>query len=215
MRGFRFLLVAFAVLVSGCAANKVTEEKYSGFLDNYSQLEQSKTYADSKVFVEPTADFSNYKKLIIEKVVILSPGALEKPNDSLMASIATTYEEELKKNFRGKGYTIVQQGGKGTARIQAAITSVYTSFDDLKAYQYIPIGAAITGAMRVSGTTKRNARVMMEAKVTDAKTGQLLVSIIDLQKGKEVENQGKVILNDVRPVLQQWAKLFAKAFSLL
>ena len=215
MKLFNIFLMTAAVLITGCAANEVTKEKYSGFLGNYSQLQQSPTYPASKIFIEPKTNFSNYKTIIIEKVVILSGGALAQPNNSLLQSIASTYQGELKKSFKAKGYTIVTHGGVGTARIQAAITSVHTSFDDLKAYQYIPTSAAITGAMRASGSAKKNARVMMEAKVTDAKTGQLLASIVDLQKGKEVEESGEVTLNDVRPVLKQWAKRFATAFSLL
>jgi len=215
MKVLNCLPIMLLALLTACAANKVTEESHSGFLANYAQLQPSEIYPNSKVFVESDVNFSNYKSLMIDKVVILSSAALENPNDSLMRSIATQYEQELKDSFRQQGYKIVNQAGAGTARIQTAITSVYTSFDDLKAYQYIPIAAAITGTMRATGKAKRNARVMMEAKVTDAKTNQLLASIIDLQKGEEVDEGNKVSISDVKPVLKQWATRFAKAFASL
>ncbi|MBL4744137.1 MAG: DUF3313 domain-containing protein [Cycloclasticus sp.] len=216
MKKLNIGVAVLVVFLAGCAANKVTEDKYSGFLSNYSQLEQSDIYPETKLYVAPNVDFSNYKSVMIDKVKILDPDGLERPNNTLLVSIATAYENELKTSFRKKGYGIVGKPELGVIRIQAAITSVYGSYDDLKAYQYIPISAAITGAMRATGTTQKNARVMMEAKVTDAKSGQLLASVIDLQKGKALESSdSKVALDDVMPVLQQWALRFANALARL
>ena len=65
-------------------------------------------------------------------------------------------------NNLSRKFNIVEQAGDGTIRIQAAITSVFTSYDDLKGYQYIPIAAAVTGAARASGVEKQSVRVMSE-----------------------------------------------------
>lgn len=207
------VLVVFLV---GCATNKVTEEKYSGFLNNYSQLEQSDIHPETKRYIAPNANFSSYKGVMIDKVKIIFPDGLERPDNTLLTSIAKAYEDELKTSFRDRGYVVTQTAKPGVARIQAAITSVYSSYDDLKAYQYIPIAAAITGTMRASGATQKSARVMMEAKVTDAKSGKLLATVMDLQKGKEQKSSAsKITLDDVRPILTQWALRFANALARL
>ncbi len=216
MNKLNIAVAASLVLLTGCATNKVTEDKYSGFLDNYSQLEQSDIYPETKLYIVPNVDFSSYKGVMIDKVRIIFPDGLARPKNLLLTSIAKAYEEELKTSFTDKGYVVTQTEKPGIARIEAAITSVYSSFDDLQAYQYIPIGAAITGAMRVSGASQKSARVMMEAKVTDAKNGKLLASVVDLQKGKELKSSSsKVTLDEARPILQQWALRFANAFGRL
>jgi hypothetical protein len=207
-------IAALVVLLSGCTANQVTEEKYSGFLDNYAQLEANDDYDATKRYINPKIDFSSYKGVIIDKVKVIFPDGLERPDNQLISSIAKAYEEELKTSFRAKGYEVAQAAKPAVARIQAAITSVYVSHDDLKVYHILPIAAVVEGVGRGAGLINKSVRVMSEAKVTDSVTGELMASVIDLQEGKEQESsESKMTVDDVRPALKQWAKRFADGMS--
>ena len=142
---------------------------------------------------------------MVDQVLIITPDGEQKTDGQLLVAIADKFEELIKQDV-SKEFTVVDNPGEGTIRIQAAITSVFTSYDDLKGYQYIPIAAAVTGAARASGTEKKSVRVMSEIRLMDAVDGQLLGQAVDLKAGgkKQDENSG-VLLADVEPILEQWA----------
>ena len=193
------LLVSITVLVlflTGCATNKMSEDKYSGFLDNYDQLEPSKKYPQTRVYIAPDADFSIYSAYMIDPVYVVLPGGMAQPEDQLFNNIAKTYHDELIAAFEAEGFTIVNEIGPNVARITSAVTGVYSSAD---------------GAF-----SKTKARIIMEAKVTDATTSKLLGSVIDLQTGQTLKSAEDIVtLDNFRPVLRAWAKRFSSAMARL
>ncbi len=208
-------LLVSSALLSGCASNQVSEEKYSGFLSDYSILKQSPRDEDTRAYVAPDVDWSQYNNVMVDKVLVMTPDGDEEQqaDPKLLIAIAERYEALIKDNL-SHNFTIVDQPGEGTIRFQAAITSVYSSFDDLKAYQYIPISAAITGVARASGSSEKNARVMTEMKMIDSVKGQLLAQAIDLKAGKEISDENpEITLSDVLPVLDQWAQRIAERLT--
>ncbi len=199
------LFIAGAFL-SGCAQNTVSEDKYSGFLSDYSILQDSPTYENTKSYISPGVDWSKYSNIMVDKVLIITPdNATNDVDQTLLVKIADRYQALLKQKL-SKTFTVVDQAGPGTLRLQTAITSVYLSYDDMAAYQYIPIAAAVTGISRASGAEEKRLRVVSEGKIVDSVTGKLLAEAIDLQSGeKAIDETDKVQLSDVAPVLNFWA----------
>ncbi len=199
------LFIAGAFL-SGCAQNTVSEDKYSGFLSDYSILTDSPTNDNAKSYVASGVDWSQYSNVMVDKVLIITPdNATNDVDQTLLVKIADRYQALLKQKL-SQNFTVVDQAGPGTLRVQAAITSVYLSYDDMKAYQYIPIAAAVTGISRASGASDKRLRVVSEVKVVDSVNGKLLAEGIDLESGdKAIDETDKVQLSDVAPVLDFWA----------
>lgn len=193
------LLVSIIVLVlflTGCAANRMSEDKYSGFLDNYDQLVPSKKYPQTRLYIAPDANFSSYSAYMIDPVYVVLPGGMAQPEDQLFNNIAKTYHDELIAAFEAEGFTVVNEIGPNVARITSAVTGVYSSAD---------------------GTfSKTKARIIMEGKVTDATTSKLLGSVIDLQTGQTLKSAEDIVtLDSFRPVLRAWARRFANAMATL
>lgn len=199
-------LLVSSTLLTGCAGNKVTADKYSGFLNDYSILKHSVKDADTLSYVTPNIDWTQYDSGMIDKVLIITPDGSVKTDGKLLVAIADKYEELIKQKLSRK-FKIVDHAGPGTIRIQAAITGVFSSYDDLKGYQYIPIAAVVTGAGRASGIEKKSVRVMTEVKMVDSTNGRLLAQAVDLKTGekKQDENSG-ILLADVVPILEQWTQ---------
>jgi len=86
--------------------------------------------------------------------------------NEFQTAIADKYEAMLNQKI-SKRAKVVDQAGPGVIRLQTAITSVYTSHDDLRGYQYIPVAAAITGGARATGAEKKSARMMSELRIVD------------------------------------------------
>lgn len=202
---FTIILVSCALL-TGCAGNIITDDNYSGFLNDYSILKQSPNDKNMLVYVTPDIDWAQYNGIMVDDVLVITPDGDIKTDSKLLIAIAKKLEELIKQEL-AKEFNVVKEAGVGTIRLQAAITSVFTSYDDLKGYQYIPIAAAVTGAGRASGIEKKSVRVMSEIRLMDSVDGQLLGQAIDLKSGgKKQDENSVVLLADVKPILEQWAR---------
>lgn len=189
-------IIVLVLFLTGCAANRMSEDKYSGFLDNYDQLVPSKKYPQTRFYIAPDANFSSYSAYMIDPVYVVLPGGMAQPEDQLFNNIAKTYHDELMAAFEAEGFTVVNEIGPNVARITSAVTGVYSSAD---------------------GTfSKTKARIIMEGKVTDATTSKLLGSVIDLQTGQTLKSAEDIVtLDSFRPVLRAWARRFANAMATL
>ena len=199
-------LLVSSALLTGCAANKVSEDKYSGFLNDYSILKPAPDDKDRLGYLTPGVDWKKYNSVMVDKVLVIAPDSEQKTDGKLLVAIADKFEDLIKQKM-SKKFTVVDHAGEGTIRLQVAITSVFASYDDMKAYQYIPIAAAVTGAARASGTEKKYARVMTEIRMVDSVNGQLLGQAVDLKGDDEkpVKDSG-IALEDVVPILEHWAQ---------
>ncbi|MCW8928889.1 MAG: DUF3313 domain-containing protein [Gammaproteobacteria bacterium] len=206
-------LLVSSALLSGCANNTISSEKYSGFLHDYSILKKTPDDKDSLASVTPGVDWSKYHSVWIDEVQIITPNADAKTDGKLLLAIANKLQDLIKQEV-GKEFSVVEQAGEGTVRVQAAITSVFTSYDDLKGYQYIPIAAAVTGAARASGAESKSVRVMAEGKLLDSVDGQLLAQVVDMKAGgKKQDENSAILLADVQPILEMWAARLADRLS--
>lgn len=199
-------LIVSGALLTGCASNNISDEKYSGFLNDYSILKPVKDDPGRIGYHDPDVNWQQYDSIIVDKVLIITPDADQQHNDKLLVDIADKYQEVLKQKLAEK-FSVVDKAGTGTIRLQAAITSVFTSYDDLKGYQYIPIAAVFTGAKRASGSEQQRVRVMTEVKLLDSVDGQLLAQTVDLKSGKALKDKDSAIeIADVVPILEKWGQ---------
>jgi len=200
-------LIISAALLTGCASvNKVTEEKHSGFLSDYSIMKPTQEDPDRLGYLDSDVNWQQYHSIMVDKVIVITPDGEQQTDAVILVAIADKYEEILKQQLSTE-FNIVENAGAGTIRFQAAITSVFTSYDDMKGYQYIPIAAAFTGAKRASGSEQQRIRVTTEVKLLDSVDGQLLGQSIDLKSGDNKQDKDSgILLADVVPILERWAQ---------
>lgn len=206
MKNLMIGLLVSGTILTGCASNIVTEDKYSGFLSDYSILKPVKEAPGRLGYRAPDINWQQYNSIMVDKVVVITPDGEQQTDAKILVAIADKYEEVLKQKLSTK-FNVVDNAGSGTIRLQAAITSVFTSYDDMKGYQYIPIAAAFTGAKRASGAEQQRVRVMTEVKLIDSVDGQLLGQSVDLKSGeKKQDKDSGILLADVVPILENWAQ---------
>ncbi|MCP3850661.1 MAG: DUF3313 domain-containing protein [Gammaproteobacteria bacterium] len=199
-------IIVSGILLTGCATNKVSEDKYSGFLNDYSILKTTPGDKDTLGYVTPNINWSKYSSIMVDKVLVITPDGEQKTDGQLLVAIADQFEELIKKDV-SKEFNVVDNPSEGTIRLQAAITSVFDSYDDMKGYQYIPIAAAVVGAKRASGSEKKSVRVMTEFRLVDSVDGQLLGQVVDFKSGERKQDKDSaILLADVMPILEQWAQ---------
>src|SRR5690606_5374049 len=112
-------------------------------------------------------------------------------------------DQSLRKKM-GQKVRIVDQAGPGVAHVRVAITAVGSETRSLKAYQFIPVAFAVTGAKAaVQGGLPQDARVAIESQVTDSVSGELLYAAVRGGTGERItdaaQGQGGVQLSSLQP----------------
>ena len=189
--GLWAVMAALLVLscVGGCATHQARSVKTTGFLGDYSQLREGKGAEALLTYVNPSADFGRYSKIILEPIRVY-PGA----GDSTFSKMAPEdlqklldYFDATLRNNLGKKYRFVSNPGRDVMRIRIALSESDSSNVPLDVVSsVIPIGIAISALKRVtfgSGTSVGSASA--EFEVQDSQTGQRLAAAVDRRIGSK------------------------------
>ena len=171
--------------LSGCAS---TPPPRTGFIGDYSKLQ--KVDEGKMRYISPQLrEFSAY---IVDPVQIRAKRDSIKPEQR--AEVARYMHDALVKVLTTGGYRIATQAGVGVARVRMAITDI----QDAKWYLNLHPATKVTGAGRAGAS--------MEAEVVDSVTGAQLAAAIRSGRGKEFELNPFSTIDDVKSVIDQWAK---------
>jgi hypothetical protein len=97
----------------------------------------------------------------------VSSESINKAKAALQASMVEAV------NARGN-IKIVTQPGPGVARVSVGITGAESSTDSLQPWNFTPIGLAMNAAAYAGGVNSKTPALLVESKITDSRTNQLL-----------------------------------------
>jgi len=204
---FSSVIVATTLLVSACA-NKSMQTKESGFLNNYDNLQQQENLSQVKAYISPSADFSKYENIYVAPVEIIS--AIPKDEQTYkqkllftqMQDYLTSHYKEVIKD--GTNYNLVDSPSyPRTVIFNSAISAVEVNQDDLGAMDVMPMILVVKMIKR--SADNGNVRILGESKLSDASNGQMLVSMLELHKGKKVRVDAQELeFKDIQATLDDW-----------
>ena len=189
------LVILFAML-AGCAqtvsskpavVNQVASGENSAasgfFGSDLSLLQPGQEGQAAMVYVNPSAQWSQYNKIMLEPVEFWDdPSSKVSPTDqhTLTAYFYNQLKEDLQKNF-----TLVDQGGPGVLELQVALINADAATPGLRSVTVvIPQLRVINAAQSlVTGSYAFVGSAEAEMKATDSSTGQLLAGAIDKRAG--------------------------------
>lgn len=219
-RSFHTTLITASLagaLLAGCASTVPTPEQYSGYLKDYSGLQETTDAQGDPVLrkvVSPQLNPNNYNALIIEPTQFYPP---PQPSEEVSSQTLFAIGDYLTRTLRqkvGQRVRVVEQPGPGVARLRMAVTSVGAEKEGLKPYQYIPIALVVTTASRAVSGTPEQAKLFVESEVTDSLSNQrLLIGVREgtgerLQRGAASGNV--VTLDSLKPLIDRWAESIAE-----
>ncbi|MHC4216591.1 MAG: DUF3313 domain-containing protein [Planctomycetota bacterium] len=189
------LLCAIAML-SGCSS----KVKHSGFLVDYTGLEESDDYKVDLRYINPQKDLSQYDKFILEPVrVHFAPAAKGTAIDpDKLKDLSDFFKNELVKGL-SENYTIVEQPGQGVMRLRMAMTSVKKTEPLLNVLPSTKAtGAGLGGAA-------------MEVEGLDSIDGVRVVAAVDYRSGNRIAlAPGLSELGHAKAVMKKWAEEFVE-----
>jgi Protein of unknown function (DUF3313) len=189
------LLVLFvaAALLTGCGS---TPPPRTGFLGDYNQLEK---ITDSKLrYISP--DLAAYNKFMVDPVQIRMDSKVDL-DQAQLSEVAQYFRMKFVEVLKDSGYQVVDTVDGKTARVRIAITEIS------KATWWLNVAptSKVTGA-GVGGAA-------MEGEVIDAVSGIQLAAVVKSGKGNQFEVDTFSELDDVKDVIDTWAKEASERFE--
>lgn len=201
------LLSLSLISCAAFASSKSSVPSDSGFLgSDYSQLQPVPTGNDNVSlyrYVDPTFVRSNYRGLIINSVTIYNPTTNQ--DNSTLVNIRNSLNSYIL-NMASKQVNIATKPGPGIAVLDVAITGAEVVGDGFKPRNLIPVSAVIKIATMATGTDKKQAVVLIEAKLTDSQTNQVLgqsVTKINSDKFRDADTTSQQFQNDANTWIKQ------------
>jgi hypothetical protein len=146
-------------------------------------LQPGKEGQAAMVYVNPSAQFSQYNKILLEPVEFWdSANSSVSPADQHM--LTAYFYNQIKENLQ-KNFTLVDQGGPGVLEIQVALVSASGATPVLRSVSVVIPQARILNGLQslATGSYAFVGSAQAQMKATDAETGQLLAAAIDERKG--------------------------------
>lgn len=210
------LMTMGPLLLAGCASTQTeklaSKQQFSGYLGNYDDLKEVKTEKGLEFlrWISPDIKPGEYTRVYQHDIAFyprLTPEQLA-GRDTLI-QIGDYFNEAIKRELAQNG--ILATGpGPGVAETHLAITGVYISDEGMKAYEIVPVAAVIGLGQAAMGRRDQIVQLVVEGKLTDSESGTLLATAVYKGLGKNLKNdKTQLTLDDVKPVLDAWAKNMA------
>jgi hypothetical protein len=212
--------VAIVLFVPGCAATKQarTVERLGFLKDLYPKMHEGNEDAGESLLIYKNPKVAlipphTYTKIMLDPVLMFR-GPQSKlhgiPQDQAQLLADTFYA--LIYQEVSKDYEMVDKPGPGTLRAQVAITHLEESWPMLDVVSTIPapMNALAAGSMLKNVATGKPAftgEAVVEAKISDAQTGDVLRAGVDRRVGKKkLDAESFNSWSDVYESLRYWAE---------
>ena len=206
------ILILMMVLFVGCAqtyqARKVGET--SGFLGDYSMLQEGEKGEALERYINPDADFTAYDKVIVDPVLTMCSMDSKAPREELY-NLANHLHYKIIDKLE-EDYKIVQTKDPGVMRISVALTEAKKSKVGLNMITtIIPQAHLMSGAKKLAtGTNSFVGEASVEGKITDSNTGEMLAAFVDRRAGGKTLRGSTKAWDDVEQAFQYWADNLAQ-----
>ena len=211
------LLIGLMIMAFGCAKTQQAKTvEQSGFLGDYTQLQEGKGDMALYHYINPEADFSAYDKIVLDSVTIWAGedskmGKIPKQDlDNLAHYLYAAVKEQLEKDYR-----IVDAPGEGTMRIRLALTEAGSSVRVMDVLStYLPPARLISESKKLAtGTHAFVGRASVELDVIDSVTNRRLVAVMDKRAGGKHYKGSTDTWAHVKQAADYWAEQISGKFK--
>lgn len=180
MKKLKVLSIVSVLAITSCSAfssssKDVDMTNTSGFLSDYSLLSPVDSNNDNiKIYryVNPDFQRSDYHAVIVNPVSIYQPKTDEQ-GKAVLNNVQNSLNTSLSQMVSDK-FPVTQTPGDGVAVVDVALTGAEVNGEGFKVRNLIPVSAVIKLATKATDTDKKQAVLLVEAKITDSVTKKLI-----------------------------------------
>lgn len=202
--------VMMAAALLGCSTTRQGRSvEPSGFLGDYEQLEEGGKGQAQLRYVNPSADFRKYDKLMLDSISILAAegSSLSRMEEDKAMAVAAYLRDALVGEL-GQDYAIVDAPGPGTMRLRVALTEARGSKVVLDTVTTVIPQARIltTGVQLAVDNSVTTGKARAECELLDSETGERLMAAVDERYGTKALAGSLSRWSDVHDAFRLWAE---------
>jgi hypothetical protein len=207
----RVILVALVLVLPSCTTTKRARDVVpTGFLgSDAALLEQGGPGEAARRYVNPRADWASYRNVLLDPVTVWRDPASKRGVSAQDEQTLTNYFfDVIRGSLEKDGYRLVSSPEPETLRVKVAITQAQASNVTLDVVStVVPQARALSSLSGlVTGKPAFVGEAQIEAKITDAQTGQLLAAGIDHRVGgKSLAAAQFSSWGEVEAMMRLWA----------
>jgi hypothetical protein len=203
--GFGSILVIVIVAVGCAQTEQAGKVQTAGFIRDYSLLQHGGEGEALLVYKKPQADFSRYRTVYVEPVIVLlskQSSVSQEQLDKLGGDLRSKVIWKLKEDF-----LVVPKLIPGALRVELALTEAIPADVGMDIITtLIPPAGVLSGAAGLAtGTKAFVGRASVEGKITDGDTGTLLAAAVDRRMGGRTLDGSMDSWDDVQQAFEYWA----------
>lgn len=207
-------MVVLLMMTTGCTATRERrgEPEESGFLRNYSQLQENPAFPAALVYINPRAQWSRYNSVQLESVGLWGTEATENLNLEDRQMLTDMLYKSLYENL-AKYFMMTNQPSATALRLRVALTQEQGAKVALRTITTVVpqlrMAGAIVGLAADTATTVGSATVEME--IRDPITNERLAAAVDARAGTKVlfAKRAYETWGDVAAACDYWSKRIA------
>ncbi|MDY1035661.1 DUF3313 domain-containing protein [Lelliottia sp. CFBP8978] len=188
---FKVAALSGLLVLAGCASKVAQPDQYSGFLKDYSGLQQttSATGKPTLRWVDPSYKPSNYDNIVWNPITyypVPKPTTQvgQKVLDDLLA-----YTNNKMKTAVGQTKPLVATPGPRSLIFRGAVTGVSSKKEGLQFYEVVPVALVVAGTQMATGHRTMDTHLFFEGELIDAATGKPVIKVVRKGEGKELSNE--------------------------
>ena len=208
------VLIAAPLLVAGCTATRGrrgTPEE-SGFLRDYSQLQEVEGFPAARIYIRPGVQWSSYNSVQLDSVGLYADASTAKLSREDQQMLSDTLYKSLYEDL-SKYFTVVNQAGPNTLRLRVALTQVSGAKPVLRTVTTVVPQMRVLGTVVGLGadTATMVGSATVEMEVLDSVTNQRLAAAVDDRAGTKVlfAKRAYTTWGDVQAACGYWSDRIA------
>lgn len=192
-------VLAAGLLLAGCSSKVTKTDQYSGFLSDYSKLQETTSPSGHKTlrWIDPSYKESNYRGLYFQPVVYFPT---EKPttrvSQETLNKIKAYATQRIKTALQNRFTILPSPAGSRVLVAKLAITAVSAENEDMKFYEVMPVTAVVASTMAATGHRTQNTTLYIEGELIDQDTGKTVMEVVRKAYGKTVSNDSSPVTAD-------------------
>lgn len=195
------LVAVASIVLVGCGSSQKTlnPQLESGYLQGYGKLQPVASPEEGVEiyrYKNPKIDVSKYDAVIIDPVIIYQTATADAAGNGLSEETLYRVRQEITQSIRkdvAKRAKVVDQPGPGVAHVSIAITGAQTLGDGFRPTDLIPVRAVLNLASKATGLDDKNAMLVVEAKVNDSQSGELIGEALYTVSGESFRMQASSV----------------------
>jgi hypothetical protein len=212
---------ALVAMLAGCASsNAPTQSEYSGFLGDYSKLQQTTDPNNGETilrYVSPKLNPSNYNAVIVEPLTMYPKAEPTEQLSQATIDQIRGYGTTCLKQAIASRVRVVETPGPGVVKVEVAITGVANTAVGLKPYQVVPMAFVATMAVNSVAGAPQQAKLLVEARSEDSVSGEVLSKVVRTRTGERLgratSNMPVITFESVKPIMDDWCDSVSKSVA--